>query len=573
MNRTPVATAARGLLVDSVRRRKGDFRRLAAWSTLEAVPAFLSGLLVAQALDSFIAKDLSAGLGWLAVFAGSVLIGVWGTRQTLRLLASVVEPFRDDLVTGVVHGAMRRSTVPGASPHTSDVARLTEQVEIVREAYAAVLMVAQQFVVVAVSALLGLLALEPIALVFVVPPLLLAVGIFVVSLRWMADRQRASITADEGLAEAATTLSSGLRDVVACGAEDVVIHDMDQHIEAHAAATRALGRLGAVGIVAIALGSWVPLLLILGFGSWLVGRGASVGVVVGAATYMMQGLQPALQTLVNGLSGPGLWLTVTLRRVVGSMETTPAEDVGHIDAPVEREAELVLRSVTFGYSEWAAPVVDGLEISVPAGDHLAIVGPSGVGKSTLAGLMTGLLEPRRGEVRLGAVDLRGLSATALSRHRVLIPQEAYVFAGTVRDNLAYLNGEVSTRDLDAAVDRLGARALVDRLGGYDVDLDQSGLSAGERQLVTLVRAYVSPAPLVVLDEATCHLDPGAEAVVEQAFRERPGTLVVIAHRMSSALRASRILLLDGTTVALGTSDELSAVSSLYRDLIGHWRAM
>jgi ATP-binding cassette subfamily C protein len=110
------------------------------------------------------------------------------------------------------------------------------------------------------------------------------------------------------------------------------------------------------------------------------------------------------------------------------------------------------------------------------------------------------------------------------------------------------------------------------LGGYDAELDPATLSAGERQLVTLVRAYVSPARLVILDEASCHLDPAAEAVVEQAFARRPGTLIVIAHRISSALRAQRILVLDGTEVLHGTHEDLLERSALYRDLVGHWRS-
>jgi ATP-binding cassette subfamily C protein len=115
------------------------------------------------------------------------------------------------------------------------------------------------------------------------------------------------------------------------------------------------------------------------------------------------------------------------------------------------------------------------------------------------------------------------------------------------------------------------RALVDRLGGYDAELDPATLSAGERQLVTLVRAYVSPAWLVILDEASCHLDPSTEALVEQAFARRPGTLIVIAHRISSALRAEQILVLDGTQVLHGSHDELLERSGLYGDLVGHWR--
>ncbi|HET9141099.1 MAG TPA: ABC transporter ATP-binding protein, partial [Actinophytocola sp.] len=99
------------------------------------------------------------------------------------------------------------------------------------------------------------------------------------------------------------------------------------------------------------------------------------------------------------------------------------------------------------------------------------------------------------------------------------------------------------------------------------------LSAGERQLVALVRAYLSPASLVVLDEATCHLDPVAERRAEEAFADRPGTLIVIAHRISSALRAKRVLVLDGTTAALGDHETLRAVSPLYRDLLGHWQSV
>lgn len=121
-----------------------------------------------------------------------------------------------------------------------------------------------------------------------------------------------------------------------------------------------------------------------------------------------------------------------------------------------------------------------------------------------------------------------------------------------------------------AIALVGAAALVDRLGGLDGVVVPGELSAGERQLIALVRAYVSRAPIVVLDEATCHLDPVAEARAEEAFAERGGTLIVIAHRVSSALRARRILVLDGTSAAAGDHQTLVATSALYRELLGHW---
>ncbi len=181
-----------------------------------------------------------------------------------------------------------------------------------------------------------------------------------------------------------------------------------------------------------------------------------------------------------------------------------------------------------------------------------------------------MLEPQAGRVRLDGVPLRALGTGTLARHRVLIPQEAYVFAGTLRENLTYLAPDATTAEVDAAVDAVGARPLVARLGGYDAAADPRELSAGERQLVALVRSYLPPARLILLDEATCHLDPASEARAEEAFARRPGTLFVCAHRISSALRADRVLVLDGTSTALGTHAELMADSALYRDLVGHW---
>jgi ATP-binding cassette subfamily C protein len=124
--------------------------------------------------------------------------------------------------------------------------------------------------------------------------------------------------------------------------------------------------------------------------------------------------------------------------------------------------------------------------------------------------------------------------------------------------------------VDGAVAAVGLTALVTRLGGYSAEIHSGMLSPGERQLIALARAYLAPARLVILDEATCHLDPAAEARAEEAFIRRGGTLLVIAHRLTSALRARRILVMDGTSVQLGGHEEMLAVSPLYADLVGRW---
>ncbi|MEY2512987.1 MAG: ATP-binding cassette, subfamily bacterial RamB/AmfA [bacterium] len=572
MTREARRAAMRRLLRSSLRGRGPQLRRLVAWSLVQALPAFLSGLLVARAIDDgFLAGETAKGLGWLGLLALSVLAGGWATRQTFLRLADIVEPFRDELVARTVRGSLRRSTAVGAVADGAGVARLTQQVEIAREAYASVLLVVQSFVVTSAGALFGLLALSPLVLVLVLPPLVAGLALFALALPGMARRQRASILADERIAESAGIVAGAMRDVTACGAEEQVAATVGAHIDAQARATHELARFTALRTVAVAIGGLLPIVLILAAGPWLLDRGATTGAILGALTYVAQGVHPALQTLVRGLGNTGLWLFVTLARIVEETEAPLPPDAPPASAE-PRGCDVRLRGVTFGYGRTAEPVIDALDLDIADGEHLAVVGPSGAGKSTLAALVAGLIAPQHGDALLGGVAIAALDPAASARHRALIPQQAYVFAGTLRENLAYLRPDADDATICAAAGVLGARALVQRLGGLDAELDPHALSAGERQLLTLVRAYVAPARLVILDEATCHLDPAAEARVERAFAERDGSLVVIAHRISSALRARRVLVLDGGRALAGTHDELLRSSALYRDLVGFWDA-
>jgi ABC-type multidrug transport system fused ATPase/permease subunit len=573
VSRSSRLAAMRRLLRSSVRGRGPQVRRLAAWSLLQTLPAFLSGLLVARAIDDgFLAGRTLTGFGWLGLLALAVLAGGWATRQTFLRLADIVEPFRDELVARTVHGALRRSTQTAALADSASVARLTQQVEIVREAYASVLLVVQGFIVTAIGALLGLLTLAPVMLVLVVPPLAVGLGLFALALPGMAARQRTSILADEQIAEtAAGTVAGAMRDVAACGAEEQVTAMIGEPTDAQAHATRELARFTALRTVAVAIGGLLPMLLILIAGRWLLQHGASTGAILGALTYIAQGVHPALQTLVRGLGNTGLWLFVTLARIVEETEA-PADTQApeRLWPPQPHGHDVLLRNVTFSYGPTSEPVIDNLDLLIAEGEHLAVIGPSGAGKSTLAALIAGLLEPQHGAVLLGGAAVTELDATTTARYRTLIPQQAYVFAATLRENLAYLRPDAPDAMIDDAIDRLGARTLIQRLGGPGAELDPHALSAGERQLLTLVRSYISPARLVILDEATCHLDPAAEAHVERAFADRAGSLLIIAHRISSALRARRVLLLDAGHALHGTHDDLLLRSALYRDLVGHW---
>ncbi|MCW2642140.1 MAG: transporter ATP-binding protein [Dactylosporangium sp.] len=585
---------------------------LALWSVPETLPAMVSGLAVARALDrGFLAGHPLVGLAWLAALLAAAVVGAVGARQVYRHLGDLVEPFRDELVHLVVGGALRHAV--SGRPDDGAVARLTHQVEIVRDSYGGMILVLRNFLVMLIGAVVGLSSLAPVILLLVLPPFALGCAMYMVSLGMATNAQREYIRADERLATTAGAVLAGTRDVVACGGEAHAVGMATEPIREAAAAERALARVSAVRTLCFAVGGWLPLVLVLAAGPWLVRRGLTAGAIIGGLTYVLSGLQPALGAVVQGMGGSGLRFVVTLGRILDAggppvnqpkanrpvavgraavgRATVGRAAVGRAAvgrATVGRAAvgrvagggtahavagagyQLATRSLTFAYGPHAAPVLRRLDLVVPERDHLAVVGPSGVGKSTLASLLCGLLRPDAGMVLLGGVPVARLAANRMVSARVLIPQEAYVFTGTVWDNLTYLRPTATPAQVAHAVYAVGADALVARVGGLRADLSPAELSAGERQLVGLVRAYLSPAPVAVLDEATCHLDPRAERRAEEAFAGRGGTLIVIAHRMSSALRARRVLVLDGVGAAVGDHDTLLATSPLYQELLGHW---
>ncbi|MFD4142107.1 ATP-binding cassette domain-containing protein [Streptomyces sp. NPDC058572] len=560
---------------------------LAGWSLLESGQTFLGGYGVAQALDrGFLAGRPGVGLTWLAVAAVAVVAGGLATGRMFRRLADLVEPLRDGLVRRVVTGALCDAVSDAGAGHDrTAVSRLTHQTEAARDGFAGLVLVLRSFVFTCAGALLGLAALAPALLLVVLPPLAAGLLLFAVALGPMAARQREFLRTDEELAQRFGDIAPGLRDIVACGAEERTAAAAGKLIDAQTRAALSLARWAAVRTLALALSAQLPIVLLLAAAPWLLHRGITAGTLLGALTYLTQALLPALHTLMTGLGAAGTRLLVILDHLAG--HSGARADVGDGRAPrpappavvrvagavarVAHAPRVELRSVSFAYGPGARPVVDGLDLVVEPGQHLAVVGPSGIGKSTLFALVAGLLRPDSGDIRIGGVPVGRPDRYASAYVRALIPQEAYVFSGSLRENLLYLcpDGAPSPA-VERAVEAIGLGHVVVRLGGLDAPVDPDALSQGERQLVALTRAYLSPARLVLLDEATCHLDPAAEARAEHAFAGRPGTLMVIAHRLTSARRASRVLVLDGVHAASGSHEELLTRSELYRDLVGHW---
>lgn len=552
-----------------LRARSGTVLRLAGWSLLEFVQTFLGGYGVARALDhGFLAGRPLTGLLWLAVAAVAVLPAQLATRGVFGRLADLVEPLRDGLVRRAVSRALAGALAHPADTTARSLSQVTHQSEIARDGWAGLVLTLRSFVFTVAGAVAGLLALEPRLLLIVLPPLILGAALFLATLLPMAARQRDYLTADEAYAAHAGRAAADLRDIAAAGAADRTVAESRALADQQVRAARSLARWSGVRVVALAVcGRFPPLLLLLG-APWLLRNGLTPGALVGALTYLTQALAPAVQALMTMLSTVGGRLLVVLDRFTDAPPPPAADDRPPSVPPVRGNAPVAeLRAVTFAYGPAAHPVLDRLSLTVAPGEHLAVVGPSGSGKSTLAAVIAGVERPTAGAVRWHGRPVRPADATAV---RVLLPQHAYVFTGSLRDNLRYLRPAAGDRDLAAMIDALGLDPLLSRLGSLDAPLEPDRLSQGERQLIALGRAYVAAPPLIVLDEATSRLDPAAETRAELAFAALPGALVVVAHRLSSARRADRILVMDGPRTCCGTSAELLRTSALYRDLAGLW---
>ncbi|MFM8015300.1 MAG: ABC transporter ATP-binding protein, partial [Actinomycetota bacterium] len=216
------------------------------------------------------------------------------------------------------------------------------------------------------------------------------------------------------------------------------------------------------------------------------------------------------------------------------------------------------------------------DLVVRDGERIALVGPTGAGKSTLAKLMARLYDPSQGSVTYGGMNLRRATHASLRERIVVVPQEGFLFNGTIRDNVRLARIESSDAQVDEALQRLGVYDHFDRLPeGLDTEVRERGtrLSAGERQLVALGRAALVDPAVLVLDEATSNLDPGTEAEVEAALENlmQGRTTIVVAHRLTTVQRADRIVVVDKARIAeVGTHAELLALGGKYAALARAW---
>jgi len=314
--------------------------------------------------------------------------------------------------------------------------------------------------------------------------------------------------------------------------------------------------------------------LVIGIGGKMVVEGSlTIGTVTFFVLTLSNLFEPVqqLSQLFNTVQSSG----AALHKLFDLLDT-PVDLEERPDAvPLPDHGELRVEGLSFGYGD-GPPVLEGVDLVLPVGEKLALVGPTGAGKSTLAKLMARLYDPTAGRVTFGGIDLRDAKLDSLRTQITVVPQEGYLFAGTIRDNVRIGRPDATDADVEAALSSLG---LLERFQlqpqGLETEVHERGssLSAGERQLVSLARAALADPAVLVLDEATSSLDPGTEVLVEKALERlvEGRTVIVIAHRLSTAERSDRVgVVADGRLVELGPHAELVAQGGRYAALYRSW---
>ena len=573
-------TQTRVVLSRSIR-MAGEFRKQALWALILVtitVGCTLAGpVLVRHGIDSGIkAKDTRTlnvtVIAYLVVVAIAYVIG----RMQYVVLNKAGEGFLR-LLRVKVFAQLQRQSMAFFDREKAGVlvARMTADIESMAELVQWGLM---QFLSAFLLLFLAFFLLLSLSWQLTLITLIVFPFLIAASVKFQRDSNKAYLEVREKVGANLSALQEGItgvRVIQAYAREDEQIRRFEEsnralfrsHMYSVKVSTWYFGLIEFAGIASSAL--------IVGVGGWLVHRGTvSLGTVVAFVLLLANLFDPVqqLSQLYNTLQSAA----AALHKLFGILDAEPDVAESPTPTPLPTVGDVDVRNITFSYAGASQPALSDVSVSLTAGTRLALVGPTGAGKSTLAKLMARLYDPQDGQVQFGGVDLRQASMEDLRRRIVVIPQEGFLFDGSVRDNLLIARPDATEQMLLTALDNLELRERFEALPeGLDTQVRERGsrLSAGERQLVALSRAALVDPAVLVLDEATSNLDPGTEMLIEAALEKLMAgrSVIVVAHRLSTVQRADKIAVVsDARITEIGSHVELIAMNGHYAALVNNW---